>query len=124
MHSPLHLLQLLLETYNGDEIKEEIISRLSNEEIVVVMIGIIFAGYETTSNALAYTAYLLALNPTVQDKLTIEIQDYYDANPDASLYDAAENINYVGMVLNELLRLYPPLPSSNRDCNHTCAVSR
>ena len=43
--------------------------------------------------ALSYTVYLLALNPTVQDRLVREINDHYDVNP--LVYDAAENIEYV-----------------------------
>jgi len=123
---PQDLLQLLIEAHDENEVEAETNSSrgcLSNEEIVMVIITILLAGNETTSNALAYTAYLLALNPAVQDKLTVEIQDYYDANPDASLYDAAENIDYVGMVLYESLRLFPPAPRTNRECNQTCAVS-
>ena len=49
---------------------------LSNDEIVSTIMTIILAGYETTSNALSYTAYLLALNPTIQDKLVKEINGY------------------------------------------------
>ena len=119
------LLQLLLEAYDEDEVKGETHQKgcLSSDEIVNIIITFTLAGYETTSNALSYTVYLLALNPPIQDKLTREIENYYDANPDASLYDAAENINYVTMVLSESLRLFPPAPRTIRDCNQTCAVS-
>ena len=95
-------------------------STLSNDEIVSV---IILAGYDTTSNTLSYTAYLLALNPTIQDNLVKEIKDYYEANPDSSLYDAAENIEYVNMVLCESLRMFPPAPRTNQECKRTCAVT-
>ena len=44
-------------------------STLSNDEIVSVIITTMLAGYDTTSNTLSYTAYLLALNPTIQDNL-------------------------------------------------------
>ena len=116
------LLQLMLEAH--DENKETQSSgHLSNEEIVATVTTIILAGYETTSNALSYTAYLLALNPTIQDKLIKEINDYYEVNPDSSLYDAAENIEYVNMVLCESLRMFPPAPRTTRECKHTCAVS-
>ena len=116
------LLQLMLEAH--DENKETESGRyLSNDEIVATVATIILAGYETTSNALSYTAYLLALNPTIQDKLIREINDYYDANPDCSLYDAAEKIEYVNMVLCESMRMYPPVPRTNRECNRTCAVT-
>ena len=116
------LLQLLLEAH--DENKETKSSGyLSNDEIVSTIMTIILAGYETTSNALSYTAYLLALNPTIQDKLIKEINDYYEINPDSSLYDAAENIEYVNMVLYESMRMFPPAPRTNRECKHTCAVA-
>ena len=116
------LLQLMLEAH--DENKETKSSGyLSNDEIVSTIMTIILAGYETTSNALSYTAYLLALNPTIQDKLIKEINDYYEVNPDCSLYDAAENIEYVNMVLCESMRIFPPAPRTNRECNSTCTVA-
>ena len=116
------LLQLILEAH--DENKETKCSGyLSNIEIVAAITAIILAGYETTSNALSYTAYLLALNPTIQDRLIREINDYYDVNPDSSLYNAAENIEYVTMVLYESLRMFPPAPSTTRECKQTCVVT-
>lgn len=35
-------------------------------------------GYETTSNALAFTTYLLATHPSEQDKLCQEIDKYFN----------------------------------------------
>ena len=116
------LLQLMLEAHDENtETKSS--GYLSNDEIVATVTTIILAGYETTNNALSYTAYLLALNPTIQDKLIKEINDYYEVNPDSSLYDAAENIEYVTMVLYESLRMFPPAPRANRECKQTCAVT-
>ena len=116
------LLQLMLEAHD-ENADTKSSGYLSNEEIVSDIVAFMLAGYDTTSNALSYTAYLLALNPTIQDRLVREINDYYDVNPDSSLYDAAENIEYVTMVLYESLRMYPPAPRTNRECNRTCAVT-
>ena len=113
------LLQSMLEAH--DENKSG--GYLTNERIVATIMNIILAGYETISSALSYTAYLLALNPTIQDKLIKKINDYYEANPDCSLYDAAENIEYVNMVVSESMRIFPPGPISSRECNETCAVA-
>ena len=55
--------------------------KLSSEQVVVQAIGILLAGYETTANTLAYTSYLLALNPELQEKLQTEIDNYFDENP-------------------------------------------
>ena len=118
------LLQLMLEAHDDDNgTKSTTGAYLSNEEIVGEVMIFILAGYETTSNALSYTAYLLALNPAIQDRLIREINDYYDVNPDCSLFDAAENIEYVTMVLYESMRMYPPTPRVDRECRQTCAVT-
>ena len=115
-------LQLMLEAYDEDG-KAKSSRYLSNIEIVAAVVVIMLAGYDTTTNALSYTAYLLALNPAIQDNLIKEINNYYEANPDSSLYDAAENIEYVNMVLCESLRLFPPVPRIMRECSKTCAVT-
>ena len=54
---------------------------LTNGEIAVYCIGFLLAGYETTANTLSFTAYLLATNPDVQDKLCDEIDLYFQQNP-------------------------------------------
>ena len=55
--------------------------KLTNEQVVVQAIGMLLAGYETTANTLAYTSYLLALNPHIQEKLQSEIDSYFDDKP-------------------------------------------
>ena len=54
---------------------------LTNGEIASYCIGFLLAGYETTANTLAFTAYLLATNPEVQDKLCDEIDLYFQQHP-------------------------------------------
>jgi len=55
--------------------------RLTDEEIVSHSITFLLAGYETTANTLAYTSYLLALNPEIQEKLQAAIDEYFESNP-------------------------------------------
>ena len=59
---------------------------LTDEEIVAVATDFIMAGYETTSNTLGFTSYLLALNTDKQDKLCAEIDAYYENNEVLWLY--------------------------------------
>ena len=54
--------------------------RLTDEEIVAHSISFLLAGYETTANTLAYTSYLLALNPEIQEKLQATIDEYFENN--------------------------------------------
>ena len=75
-------LQLLLEARAEDieDLPPSSKKTLSDEEIVSLSIGFILAGYETTSNCLAFTAYLLAINPDKQDILLQAIEDYLQEN--------------------------------------------
>ena len=75
-------LQLLLEARAEDieDLPPSSKKTLSDEEIVSLSIGFILAGYETTSNCLAFTAYLLAINPDKQDTLLQAIEDYLQEN--------------------------------------------
>ena len=50
----------------------------STEEIAGVAFDFLMAGYETTSNTLTYTTYLLAMHPDVQEKLQKEIDGYFE----------------------------------------------
>ena len=59
--------------------------KLTDEQIVNYSVGFLLAGYETTANTLAYTSYLLALNPEIQEKLQREIDDYFEENPVSSI---------------------------------------
>ena len=55
--------------------------KLSNKEIVDISVGLMVAGYDTTSSTLSFTSYLLALHPDIQEKLQSEIDTYYENKP-------------------------------------------
>ena len=70
------------ETQQPDAVKKSDKGRkLTDEEIVAHAVTFILAGYETTANTLAYTSYLLALHPDIQEKLQSEIDSYFDDKP-------------------------------------------
>lgn len=67
----------------------------------------LFAGYDTSSNALTHMAYLLALNPSVQDKLLAEVDEFFAKNIELNI-DTLSELKYLEAVVNETLRLCPP----------------
>ncbi len=54
--------------------------RMDDAEIASHSNVFIMAGYETTSNALTFTSYLLASHQTIQEKLQREIDEYFHKN--------------------------------------------
>ena len=105
----------LMLTANEDS-TEKGLSKLTDEEIIGQCQIFLFAGYETSSNTLAYITHQLALNQNVQDKLREEIKEAVKRNPESSLYDLSHDIDYLDCVMNESLRLNPPLAQVNREC--------
>lgn len=50
---------------------------MTEDEIVGQAFVFLLAGYETSSNTLAFTSYLLAINPECQRKVQEEVDDFY-----------------------------------------------
>jgi cytochrome P450 len=77
-------------------------------------IGVLFmAGHETTANTMAWTWYLLSQTPKVEAKLHAELDSVLgDRVP--GLADVPQLI-YTRAILDEALRLYPPVPILPRE---------
>jgi cytochrome P450 len=68
------------------------------------------AGHETTANALAWTLFLLAAQPKLQDEMAEEARAALAEGSD----DVAERVPRLRLFLSESLRLYPPVPRFDR----------
>jgi cytochrome P450 len=83
-------------------------SLFGEAEIFDNVMTFIFAGHETTANALAWALYLLSQFPDADARLAREAMDAKGSHDLAAL-------PYTRMVLEETLRLYPPAPILSRD---------
>lgn len=68
---------------------------------------LLFAGHETTANALTWTWYLLAQYPDAEARLQAELDKVLGGR--APVVEDLVNLPYTRMVLDETLRLYPPV---------------
>jgi cytochrome P450 len=74
--------------------------------------GMIFAGFDTTSNTLAWSLYFLSFNPEARKKLIAEIDGILDDGKsidDLSSNDIKE-AHFLKACVNETLRLRSPAP--------------
>jgi cytochrome P450 len=73
----------------------------------------LIAGHETTANSVHFALIMLALSPSSQRRLQEEVEDIFgDTNPEEWNYDLCINAclgGMLGAVLNEELRLMPPV---------------
>jgi cytochrome P450 len=72
----------------------------------------VFAGHETTANALTWTLYLLSQFPDADERVAREVRGLDDA---AISQGALPSLPYTSAVLDEALRLYPPAPFISRE---------
>jgi cytochrome P450 len=79
------------------------IEALRNEAAVIFM-----AGHETTANCLAWTWYLLSQAPEVEAKLHAELAAELGGRPPTQA--DLPRLVYTRAVIEESLRLYPPVP--------------
>ncbi|KAJ8898771.1 hypothetical protein K2173_005099 [Erythroxylum novogranatense] len=97
----------------ASEHKESSSPKLSMDEIMEECKTFFFAGHETTSSLLTWTAFLLSLHQDWQEKLREEVlRECGMEIPDA---DMLSKLKLVNMVLLEVMRLYCPAIELNRE---------
>lgn len=103
---------------------------VTEDEIVGQAFVFLVAGYETSSNTLAFACYLLAINPECQRELQKEVDHFFTRHVSEAVchhrnlchiktsncllmqespdYTNVQELKYLDMVISETLRLYPP----------------
>ena len=84
------------------------VTELTDTEIMAQSITFLLAGYESSMNGLAFTVYLLALHPDIQEKLYNEIKNQNLDTSAEEFYGNVQKLEYLDQVFSEALRCYPP----------------
>ena len=89
---------------------------MSEQQLRDEVLTIFFAGHEATSLALTWTWYILSQNPEVERRLWGELDVVLGGRmPDI---DDLPRLSYTRMVIEEAMRLYPPVPVFIREAVH------
>ncbi|GMT22205.1 hypothetical protein PFISCL1PPCAC_13502, partial [Pristionchus fissidentatus] len=96
--------------------------KLSNDEIVSQCLIFLLAGFDTTSNSLAYTTHFLANHMEVQKRLIEEVDSFLLENENIEV-ERLNDLKYMDAVIKESLRHYP-LGSFvvTRECTKPCEI--
>ncbi|MGY8816037.1 MAG: cytochrome P450 [Gammaproteobacteria bacterium] len=84
---------------------------IRNEAIVIFM-----AGHETTANTLSWTWLNISQSPRVREKLFNELNEVLNGRPPS--FEDIPRLKYTRYVIEETLRLYPPVPILSRRAIH------
>ncbi|PPQ87646.1 hypothetical protein CVT25_011484 [Psilocybe cyanescens] len=77
------------------------------------LINLLVAGRDTTMCLLAFSVYMLAEHPDIEKRLRQEIYEKVGFT-EAPKYEHMREMRFMRAFLNEVLRLYPPVPSNSR----------
>lgn len=81
---------------------------MTQAEIIPTFALLLFAGSETTSTLLAAATYYLSIHQDIMTKLTAEIRAAFKAEDEINIV-AVNKLNYLLAVLDETLRIHPPV---------------
>ncbi|XP_059224373.1 cytochrome P450 6g1 isoform X1 [Stomoxys calcitrans] len=83
------------------------------------------AGFETSSSTMAFTLFELAKKPELQERLRSEIVNALALEKSGHLsYENIQSLNYLNMVVEETLRLYPVLPFLDRQHQRPAGIHK
>ncbi|KAI4495992.1 hypothetical protein M0802_008207 [Mischocyttarus mexicanus] len=103
------LIDSLLALKNGEQNPE---FEFEGDNLLAQAVSFFVAGFEASSTAITFILYELALNPDYEKRLYDEIKDITDKGE--LTMDSINEMNFLDAVLEESLRLYPPLPVVDR----------
>ncbi|XP_061400023.1 cytochrome P450 6g1 [Musca vetustissima] len=101
-------------------------SFMQNSDYLVAQAAVFLtAGFETSSSTMAFALFELSKKPELQERLRKEICDAMLSEKNGTLtYERIQGLEYLNMVVEETLRLYPVLPFLDREHQKPAGVSK
>ncbi|KAG8904307.1 hypothetical protein FRC01_008789, partial [Tulasnella sp. 417] len=96
----------------------------STENVILIkdqLRNILLAARDTTAQLLSFTCYFLATKPEIMDRLRQEILSAY-GDSTIPTYNDLKKQKYLRGVLDETLRLFPPVPVNVRHSKHDVVI--
>lgn len=83
----------------SSEMKQHQVPQITNQDLTAQALIFFLAGYETVSSVMSYTCYEMAINPDIQNKLRLEIQNVYKDTKRRPSYEVLLEMKYLDMVV-------------------------
>ena len=90
-----------------ESVKEESDPQVGRERMRDELVTLLLAGHETTASTLSWALHLLDRHPEVRERVHEEAVEVFSRGPVDSA--ALHGFTYTSMVLEEVMRLYPPV---------------
>ncbi|KAF7305559.1 Cytochrome P450 [Mycena chlorophos] len=102
------------EKTEAQNLLDELVNSTEDREVLMdEMVNILLAGRDTTMHTLTMVIYFLSIYPSISQRLRTEILDQVGSTRRPT-YEDIRDMKYLRAVINETLRLYPPVPANLR----------
>nr|AID61450.1 cytochrome P450 [Calliphora stygia] len=96
-----------------------------NPDVLVAQAAVFLtAGFETSSSTMTFTLFELAKQTDLQERLRKEINEALIKDQGSLTYETITSLEYLNMVVEEVLRLYPVLPFLDRQHNRPASENQ
>ncbi|XP_049549200.1 probable cytochrome P450 6a20 [Anopheles darlingi] len=108
-------MQLLIDMMRKDQSETGVSDDgLTFEEIAAQAFVFFFAGFETSATTMTCALHLLANHPAEQEKGRQCVREVLAKHDGQLTYEAIMEMEYIECIINETLRLYPPVATLHR----------
>lgn len=90
-----------------ESIRHERDQKAGRERMRDELVTLLLAGHETTASTMSWAFYLLDQHPEAWERVRAEAVDVFSAGPISA--EAVQRLRFTGNVIQETLRLYPPV---------------
>lgn len=99
-------MQLVIDLYQATKDQDR---PFTFDHLVANIIVFFIAGFDTSATTLHYALYELSVNPDIQEKARDEIKQVLEKHNNVITYETFQDMTYVRQIIEETLRLHPPL---------------
>lgn len=115
------IIDIIEDTYLSENDGKHKNLKQAERDMITQVLTFLGAGHETTASGVSWTLWNLATHPEIQDKLRKECKELMDQN-DRPPYSAIKGLEYLDNVINESMRVTPPVPRSVRVANKSSYI--
>lgn len=107
------IIDIIEETHLSENDGKPKSMKQAERDMINQVLTFLGAGHETTASGVSWTLWNLASHPEVQDNLRKECKELMDQD-ERPPYSAVKGLAYLDAVINESMRITPPVPRTVR----------
>ncbi|KAK6644072.1 hypothetical protein RUM43_000337 [Polyplax serrata] len=113
-----------IDTENQTELGKAKLPHFTDIDIAAQAMSFFFGGFDIMATALSFVCYEMAANPDIQERLYEDIEQVIEKNGGVTYDGVMHQMEYLDMVVKEVLRKWPPAIVTDRACSKAYTIPK